>query len=72
MRHRYEEVRRGSDEGLTIVGNEDAGARIDASAPEQAPQTVRGLRVSELLEESSELIGVVYLGRANGHSGHLG
>src|SRR3954462_9316050 len=72
LRHRYAEVRWIRDEAPVIVCNEDAGTRIGERAREQTGQTVSGLRVSELGEESSELIGVPYLSRANGDGRHLG
>ena len=72
VRHRHEEVCRGSDERQAVVGDEDIGPRVGEHVLEPIAECVRGLRMTQLVEQASQLIGILGASRANRHSNHLG
>jgi hypothetical protein len=57
--HRHEEVRCGPDERHAVIGDEDIGPRIREYALEPTAECVFGLRMAQLVEQVSELIGIV-------------
>jgi hypothetical protein len=71
VRHRHEEVRGGPDERAVVVCNEHVGAWIGQHAFEPTAERVCGLRMAQLIEQASELFGILNPSRANRHRTHL-
>jgi hypothetical protein len=67
----HEEVRCGSDERPAVLGDEHIAPRISEHALEPTTECMRCLRMAQLVEQASELIGIVEPSRANGHCSHV-
>jgi hypothetical protein len=73
VRHWHEVVGCSPDERpAAVVGDEHIGPRIGEHAFEPTAELVSSLRMAELVEQASELIGILLSSRANRHSSHLG
>lgn len=71
VRHWHQEARRGPDEHPGVVSDKHIGPRIRERAFEASMEFIDCLLVAQLVEQASDLIGVLESSRANGHCGHL-
>jgi hypothetical protein len=71
VRHWHQEACRNPDERPGVVGDEHVGPRIVEHAFNPSMKVVDSLLVAQLVEQASELIGVLGSSRTNGHCSHL-
>ena len=72
MSHWHQEAGCSPDERAGVVGDEHIRPRIGEHAFEASMEFVDNLLMAQLVEQASELIGVLGSSRANDHCSHLG
>src|SRR5262249_41634841 len=71
VRHWYEEVGCGPNERPAVVGDDHVSPRIGEHVFEPPAKCLSGLRMAYLVEQASELIGILRPSRANCRCRHL-
>ena len=71
VRHRYEAERRGAEQLSVTVGDDHPGSGVAEHALERAAKRACGLRMAELVEQTSESRKIVNSGAPKGIRSHL-